>query len=97
MANLIRSETHTGQSITTNGFKLTPFSRSLSIHTPGRHGGFLWHRPISVLVQSQDGQEHVLPVIDFTRQVQWALYGIALGATLLLWFFSRRTHESSRR
>jgi len=96
MSTLIRSETRTGQSISTHGFKLTPFSRSLTLRIPGINGGLIWNRPASVLVQAEDGQEYVLPVIDFTRQVQWALYGLALGAGLLFLLFSIK-NKSNRR
>ena len=97
MSNLISSETRTGQSISTHGFKLTPFSRSLTLRIPGMNGGLIWNRPASVLVQAEDGQEFVLPVIDFTRQVQWTLYGLALGACLLFWLLFRKQSKSNRR
>jgi hypothetical protein len=85
MQNLIRYETHAGEPISIKGAKLVPFTQVLSIKIPGMLGGFLWERPVSVLVQKADGEEIILPVQDITRIVIWALS----GAVALTWLFTR--------
>ena len=67
--------TRTGETLTRGEVAVTPQSRALVIR--GRHGGWVWNRPVAVLVE-RDGQERRIPVLDVTRMVQLALYGLSL-------------------
>jgi hypothetical protein len=84
MTGLIRTETKTGETINAGKIKITPFSKSTRILPKRKNLGLIWNRPDSVLIQKPDGSEQILPVIDVTRQVIWAILGIsALILTLL--------------
>ena len=52
---------------------------------PGSIGGLIWNRPVSVLVQEGNGEEHVLSVPDVTRRSIWALWGGSLFMVLISW------------
>ena len=69
---------------------ITPFTQVFKITPPGLTGGLIWNRPVSVLVQGQDGSEQVLPVEDITRKAQLTLLGIGLVGGILLWLITRR-------
>ena len=87
---LIEYETHAGQPIQAGLVKITPFSKALVIRLPGLQGGLVWNRPASLLVQTADGQEQVLPVVDVTRRAQWLLLGAGLLGAALIWMLYRK-------
>ena len=69
---------------------MIPFARSLHIQFPGKPGGFYWIWPASLLVQSEDGQEQVLPIPNITRRAQIWLFGLCLGMLLISVLVSRK-------
>jgi hypothetical protein len=87
---LIEIETHAGEPIQAGLLKVTPFSKALILRLPGFPGGLIWNRPASLLVQTADGQEQVLPVADVTRRAQWLLLGAGLLGAALIWLLYRR-------
>jgi hypothetical protein len=76
-------ETHSGAPYQTDWATVTPFSQSVLFRIPGFRGGFVWNRPVSVLVRQADGQESILPVADITRRVQIGLAGMLLFTLML--------------
>ena len=86
MQNLIRFETHAGETIQLGNARLIPFSQSLHIQIPGLWGGAIWERSVSILVMREDGSEEIIPVQDITRYVIWLL----CGAIALAWLFTRK-------
>lgn len=88
MSELIRTETKTGETINAGDVKITPFSKSTSILSKGKYVGLIWNRPDSILVQRPDGSEQVIPVIDVTRQVLWAIMGLSALVIMLLAFLT---------
>lgn len=90
----ITIQNQTEQTVTTNDYKITPFSQVLRLKIPGVRGALTWKRPLSVLVQGGDGQETVLPVADLTRQAQWTLLGVSIAFPLLLWLLIGRRKTS---
>lgn len=83
-------ETLPGESIQVGTNKITPFSQAVKIILPGSRGGLIWNRPVSVLVQGDDGSEQVLPVADVTRIVLLAMLGFGLASGFLFWLIERR-------
>jgi hypothetical protein len=77
-------ETNIGEPVHYAGGRLIPFSRSLIFRNPWRRGILIWNRPAAVLVEKDDGQEKVIPIIDVTRRWQVALLGGALVSGLLI-------------
>jgi hypothetical protein len=80
-----------GERVTAGETSLTPVSRALVVRLG--HNGFVWNRPVAVLVE-EGGVTRRLPVVDYTRWILWGL--AALG---LLFALAARPEEkrSSRR
>mgnify|MGYP001260740435 CR=1 FL=1 len=74
MNSIIQIETQWGKPIQSNGRKIIVQSRALQINLPFLNGGFVWNRPVSVLVLSDDAPDQVLPVRDVTRLAQVLLF-----------------------
>ena len=88
----ITIETLPGETIQAGTNKITPFSQAVKLILPGTTGGLIWNRPVSVLVQGDDGSQQVLPVVDVTRIAQLALLGIGLVSGILLLLIKRGSH-----
>ena len=86
---LVQVETHAGIPIKHGRITITPFARSLRIGSTGKHGGLIWNRPASILIQSADGEEQIMPIPDITRQILWTLLGVSVLIALLAWIFNR--------
>ena len=79
--SLIENESYIGETRRVGSYEITPVNQVIKIQVPGKHAGFIWNRPRSVVVTGDDGQEQVLPVVDVTRIAMWAmLAGGILGA-----------------
>ena len=87
---LFETETHSGQPIQAGLLKITPFSKALILRLPGANGGLIWNRPTSLLVQTADGREQVVPVADVTRRAQWLLLGMGLFGAVCIWLLFRK-------
>lgn len=64
--------------------RIVPMAKVWQIRFPGSVGGVIWNRPHSVVVQSDGGEEEVLPVRDVTRRAQLSLLGGSLIGVLLV-------------
>jgi hypothetical protein len=87
---LISYENHAGDPIQIGDVKISPIARALRIQLPGLKGGLIWNRPASVVVQTGEGEEQVMPVMDVTRLAQVMLLGIGLLGSLFIWLLFRR-------
>jgi hypothetical protein len=94
LRKFIQIETQTGEPLTVSDTTLTPQSRALSVRWP--HGGFVWNRPIGVIVE-RGGQTQRLPIVDVTRVATWSLAGwTLLFSVIIAWVAARHrsiTHE----
>ncbi len=77
-----------GAPLKAGGFIVTPQSQVLEVRLP--FGGFVWHRPVSVVVEREgeaaggNGREpQIIPITDVTRQALWAIGGLAFLVNLL--------------
>ena len=86
--NLLNVEIRAGDPISINEHTITPFAQSMQVTIPGMNGGLIWNRPVSILVQTKDGEEQVLSVPDVTRQTIWTLFGATILITLFAWLIS---------
>ena len=91
LRDLIHVETQTGDPVTNGTITVTPQSQAVIIRWP--RGGFVWNRPIGVLVD-RDGQIERLPIIDVTRYATWALAGVTLLFSVIISLVAarRRSH-----
>ena len=87
---LIHIENRAGSPIALGDTSLIPIARSVRIQPPGYWGFLRWSRPVAVIVQTPNRQEHNLPIRDITRQTQAILLGIGLLGSLLVWLFNRK-------
>jgi hypothetical protein len=85
-------ETHSGEPVTAGDLRLTPQSRALTIRWP--YGGFVWNRPVAVLVERGEERERI-PIVDVTLVAQVALLALAAAfaiPALVLSAAKRRHH-----
>jgi len=73
--DVVRWQTISGEQVTIGDVTLTPQSQALTLHWP--NGGFVWNRPVAVLVE-RGGQTERVPVVDVTRIAQLTLLGLGL-------------------
>jgi hypothetical protein len=62
-----------GEAIHAAGRTVIPRSRVLSMRVP--NAAFVWQRPESVLIQTADGSQQRINIVDVTRIAQIALLG----------------------
>lgn len=78
----------TGEPIAVGGVTIYPESRALVVRLP--FGGFVWHRPTSVVVQRAGSTERI-PIVDVTRVAQ---VGLLVGTLVLMLVSLRKTRQS---
>jgi hypothetical protein len=72
---IVQWQTVSGSPVTAGDVRLTPQSQSLTLRWP--HGGWVWNRPVAVLVE-REGQTERIPIVDVTRAVQLGLLSFML-------------------
>jgi hypothetical protein len=87
---VIENKIKTGEAFHVGTTKITPVARVLKIQLPGHHAGLIWNRPRAIVVETADGQENTLPVIDVTRLAVWALLGAGLIGAIVIGLFFRQ-------
>ena len=90
LSDVVQWQMVSGEEVVAGDVTLTPQSQSLTIRWPS--GGFVWNRPVAVLVE-QRGQTERIPVVDVTRVAQLTLLGLGFifsTATLMLSIRKRR-------
>lgn len=80
IADVVAFENRLGQPVTVGGLTITPQSQALTVRFP--YGGFVWNRPVAVIVE-EEGQIKRIPIVDVTRVAQVAAYGAVLLWALL--------------
>lgn len=84
LGEIFEWRTISGDKIAIGDTTITPQSQALIVRWP--NGGFVWNRPVAVLVERDEGTERI-PIVDVTRLAQWGLLGLSLVffmVTLLL-------------
>jgi hypothetical protein len=89
--DLFHRQTLLGKEITAGDITVTPQSQVLTLRWRG--GGWVWNRPVAVLVERGGNVERV-PIIDVTRMAQIGLYGLGLCLTVLTLLVSARRRRS---
>ena len=87
---LFQVQAHSGEPVTLGEVTVTPQSQALTLRWPG--GGFVWNRPLAILVERGQGAERI-PIVDITLVAQAALLGLTLAfsvAILILSVLRRR-------
>jgi hypothetical protein len=74
---LLRVQTHSGEPVTIGNVTITPQAQALSLRWP--NGGFVWNRPVAILVEGGAERERI-PIVDVTLVAQVALLGLTVGS-----------------
>ena len=93
MTDFLNVEIQSGEPISYGARKITPFAQAVQLKIPGLNGGLIWNRPVAVLVEYENGDQHVLPVPDVTRKTQIRIMGAALIIVLTSWVISQLIHN----
>jgi hypothetical protein len=93
LRNFIQIETQTDEPLTVGDTTITPQSRALIVRWP--HGGFVWHRPIGVIVD-RGGQTQHLSIVDVTRYATWSLAGCTLLFSVIIALVAARHRTQER-
>ncbi len=87
--DLIRWQRSQGKPLKIGDLTVIPEARSLIVRWP--HGGFVWNRPVAIIVQ-RHGETRRLPIADVTRRLEMTL----LSAPLVLAAARRHLHMRRR-
>ena len=83
LGDMLQLQTLAGEPVTVAGTTVMPQSQALIIRF-GSQGGFVWNRPVAVLVE-RDGLTDRVPIVDLTRLVQLTLLGASTLTVMLVW------------
>lgn len=89
---VLRWQTVSGRPVTLHNRTLTPLTQVLTLRWP--QGGFVWNRPVALLVE-QDGQVERVSIVDITRLAQVALFGSAIFVLLAAFWVSSFQKEKN--
>lgn len=82
-----------GDTVTVGDLSVTPQSRSLAIRWP--RGGWVWNRPVAILVERGEEKERI-PIVDVTRIARLGLHGLSLVMAvvgLAMWIKERSASD----
>lgn len=81
----VQWQTRTGDKVTVGDLSISPQSRALVLRW--RNGGWVWNRPVAVLVER--GEEQVrLPIVDVTRLAQVGLVALTIAFSIVAFALS---------
>jgi len=85
--DIVQWQTISGDRVALGDVTLTPHSQALTIRWP--NGGFVWNRPVAVLVEGDGGAERI-PIVDVTRMAQLTLLGLSIVFSIIALVLSAR-------
>jgi hypothetical protein len=83
--------TVSGDPTTIGDVTITPQSQALTIRTP--LGGFVWNRPVAILVERMHGAERI-PIPDVSRLALWSLLGLSMAFSAIAALRSTRRRRN---
>ncbi len=87
LRDFIKVETQTGEPLISGDVTVTPQSQALIVRWP--RGGFVWNRPIGVIVD-RAGQIQRFPIVDVTRYATWTFAGLTLLFSVIITLVAAR-------
>lgn len=94
MANkFLVQQTSAGEPVTAGDVKIYPVARSYRINFPSGHGGIVWNRPRSVIVEDSMGRRQIIPIHDYTRRLQIGILSAGIIISLLTWLVFRNSRS----
>lgn len=87
-SKFLQWQTHAGQPMVIGNARVTPQSQAFVMRFP--RGGFVWNRPVALLI-ARDGQPlQRIPIVDVTRLVQISLLLSTVILGMVMFGFVRR-------
>ena len=77
----IELKTNTGRPIKREDMTITPQAQALTVRFP--FGGFVWNRPLAVLVE-RDGRRERFPIFDVTRAAVLSMSGAGMALSMVM-------------
>ncbi len=87
LKDMVQWRTFSGDQVTIGDVTVTPQSRALTIRWP--NGGFVWNRPVAVLVE-RDGSTERVPIVDVTLVARMVLFALSLALSMFILLLSVR-------
>ncbi len=81
LKDIVQYQTISAEPIVVGDTKVTPQAQALTVRLP--FGGFVWNRPVAVLVERDDGTQRI-PIVNVTRLVQIVLFGLILSFSVII-------------
>jgi hypothetical protein len=72
---MVRVQTLSGDPLSVREATVTPQSRAIVVRWP--RGGWVWNRPLAVLVE-REGETERIPIVDVTRLAQLGLFALSM-------------------
>ena len=76
----VELKTSSGKRIERGNVTITPQAQALTVRFP--YGGFVWNRPVAVIVEQDGRQQERITIVDVTRVAVLAMAGAAAVMTL---------------
>jgi hypothetical protein len=65
LSKFLQWQAHAGQPMVMGDMRVTPQSQALVVHFP--RGGFVWNRPVALLVERNGQLPQRIPIVDVTH------------------------------
>ncbi|MGW8143581.1 MAG: hypothetical protein ACWGN2_04255 [Anaerolineales bacterium] len=88
---ILVQQTSAGEPVAAGDIKIYPVARSYRLNFPSGHGGIVWNRPRSVIVEDVMGRRQIIPIQDYTRRMQIFILAAGLITALLTWLIFRNS------
>jgi hypothetical protein len=83
LKDVIQWQTVSGNPMTVGDVTVTPQSQALTVRWP--FGGFVWNRPVAILVERRGlHSAERIPIVDVTRIAQLGLFGLLVFSIAVL-------------
>ena len=88
---ILVQQTSAGEPVIAGDIKIYPVARSYRLNFPSGHGGIVWNRPRSVIVEDVMGRRQIITIQDYTRRMQIFILAAGLITALLTWLIFRNS------
>jgi hypothetical protein len=86
----VQLQTRSAEPLLLGNVTLIPQAQALVVRWP--HGGWVWNRPVAVLVE-RNGQVERIPIRNITKLIQWSLLAFTIGFIALTWIQTRKERK----
>ncbi len=87
LPDFLRLDNTSAEPIVVGDTRITLQAQAFSLRLP--FGGFVWNRPTALLVERDDSTQRI-PIVDVTRIVQIALFGLVLTFSVIITLLAAR-------